>query len=286
MGLSLDRPRAIMAATLFCRRCRNDNILQTLGSFPWPTSSPTLRSMCRIISSRRFCDDFCCTPLGIVGIVFAAQVNGKLAAGDYAGAVQTSNQAKMWCWIAFGLGIVLQWLPVLAWIAFVIVAARPAVPRPTHPSTLVLMCDPLGGRGDFRRWLRWGAMLAAVLALCAGGMYLYVVRPRRVGHLSDLPVPCAHRALLPRMRNRSRGPSIDARQPLGGDAVQPAHRSLVAASCLRDVVARAAGRWPKTAAEPIHSGDLDLDAAGGDSLFWVLRNIPYYPFSLLAPHGS
>ena len=39
---------------------------------------------------------FCCLPFGIVAIVFAAQVNGKLAAGDYAGAVQTSNQAKMW----------------------------------------------------------------------------------------------------------------------------------------------------------------------------------------------
>ena len=30
---------------------------------------------------------FCCLPLGIVSIVFAAQVDGKLASGDYAGAV-------------------------------------------------------------------------------------------------------------------------------------------------------------------------------------------------------
>ena len=48
---------------------------------------------------------FCCLPFGIVAIVFAAQVNGKLAAGDYTGAVQTSKQAKMWCWVAFGLGL-------------------------------------------------------------------------------------------------------------------------------------------------------------------------------------
>ena len=48
---------------------------------------------------------FCCLPLGIVAIVFAAQVNSKLAAGDYYGAVESSNKAKMWCWWSFGLGL-------------------------------------------------------------------------------------------------------------------------------------------------------------------------------------
>jgi len=48
---------------------------------------------------------FCCLPLGIVSIVFAAQVNGKLAAGDYYGAADSSNRAKMWCWWSFGLGL-------------------------------------------------------------------------------------------------------------------------------------------------------------------------------------
>jgi hypothetical protein len=48
----------------------------------------------------------CCLPLGIVAIVFAAQVNSKLAAGDLAGARDASAKAKMFCWIAFGLGIV------------------------------------------------------------------------------------------------------------------------------------------------------------------------------------
>ena len=37
---------------------------------------------------------------GIVAIVYAAQVNGKLRAGDYAGAVSASNAAKTWCWVA------------------------------------------------------------------------------------------------------------------------------------------------------------------------------------------
>lgn len=50
----------------------------------------------------------CCLPLGIVAIVFAAQVNSKLAAGDVAGAREASAKAKMFCWIAFGLGITLS----------------------------------------------------------------------------------------------------------------------------------------------------------------------------------
>jgi Tfp pilus assembly protein PilE len=49
---------------------------------------------------------FCCLPFGIPAIVFAAQVNGKLAAGDYAGALKASGNAKIWCWVAFAVGIV------------------------------------------------------------------------------------------------------------------------------------------------------------------------------------
>lgn len=48
----------------------------------------------------------CCFPLAIVAIIFAAQVNTKLAAGDIAGAREASSKAKMFCWIAFGLGLV------------------------------------------------------------------------------------------------------------------------------------------------------------------------------------
>jgi len=48
----------------------------------------------------------CCLPLGIVAIVFAAQVNSKLAAGDLAGAQEASAKAKMFCWIGLLVGIV------------------------------------------------------------------------------------------------------------------------------------------------------------------------------------
>ncbi len=47
---------------------------------------------------------FCCLPFGIASIVFAAQVNGKVAAGDIQGALQSSKQAKTFAWVAFGCG--------------------------------------------------------------------------------------------------------------------------------------------------------------------------------------
>ncbi|MCW0393893.1 CD225/dispanin family protein [Xanthomonas sacchari] len=39
---------------------------------------------------------FCCLPLGIVSIVYASQVNTKLAAGDVAGARDSSDKARKW----------------------------------------------------------------------------------------------------------------------------------------------------------------------------------------------
>jgi hypothetical protein len=51
------------------------------------------------------CTLFCCLPAGIVAIVYAAQVNGKLAAGDYPGAALASKNAKTWTWVSFGIGL-------------------------------------------------------------------------------------------------------------------------------------------------------------------------------------
>ncbi|HYC50242.1 MAG TPA: CD225/dispanin family protein, partial [Gemmatimonadaceae bacterium] len=50
----------------------------------------------------------CCLPLGVVAIVFAAQVNSKLSAGDIQGAREASRMAKMFCWVAFGLGLAIM----------------------------------------------------------------------------------------------------------------------------------------------------------------------------------
>jgi hypothetical protein len=53
---------------------------------------------------------FCCLPLGVVSIVFAAQVNGKWAQGDFAGAQDAAKKAKqfaMWSAIAWVIIMIL-----------------------------------------------------------------------------------------------------------------------------------------------------------------------------------
>jgi Interferon-induced transmembrane protein len=60
---------------------------------------------------------FCCLPLGIASIVFAAQVNGKYAAGDFAGAQESSDKAKkfaMWSAIAGVIIAVLYLIGIVA----------------------------------------------------------------------------------------------------------------------------------------------------------------------------
>lgn len=47
------------------------------------------------------CTLFCCMPFGIVAIVYAAGVNAKLGAGDYAGAQHSSRLARNWCLASF-----------------------------------------------------------------------------------------------------------------------------------------------------------------------------------------
>lgn len=52
----------------------------------------------------------CCLPLGIAGIVFAAQVDSKWNAGDTAGAISSAANAKKFTLIGFGLGLVINLL--------------------------------------------------------------------------------------------------------------------------------------------------------------------------------
>lgn len=48
---------------------------------------------------------FCCLPFGIVSLVYAAQVNGRLIAGQRDRALNASRMAKIWCWVTFGFGV-------------------------------------------------------------------------------------------------------------------------------------------------------------------------------------
>jgi hypothetical protein len=64
----------------------------------------------------------CCPPLGIASIVFAAQVNGKIATGDIAGAMESSKKAKMFMFISIGLGLLMWVIVAVCWIIFGIAA--------------------------------------------------------------------------------------------------------------------------------------------------------------------
>ena len=61
---------------------------------------------------------FCCMPLGIVAVIFAALVNGKVAAGDTPGALDSAKKAKMFSFIAIGLGLAGIICYVLFWVIF------------------------------------------------------------------------------------------------------------------------------------------------------------------------
>lgn len=58
---------------------------------------------------------FCCLPFGVVGIVFASQVNTKFAAGDLNGAMLASRDAGRWTKIGFfcGLAVIVLYLALV-----------------------------------------------------------------------------------------------------------------------------------------------------------------------------
>lgn len=67
----------------------------------------------------------CCLPAGIPAIIYAAQVNGKLQAGDYAGAQLASKNAKMWCLISVGLAFA----AIFIWILLAMLGVLSGITR-------------------------------------------------------------------------------------------------------------------------------------------------------------
>ena len=60
---------------------------------------------------------FCCLPFGIPAIVYAAQVNSLIAAGDLDGARAASKNANTFMWVSFGIGLVV----VLAYVGLCVI---------------------------------------------------------------------------------------------------------------------------------------------------------------------
>ncbi|MEN6521000.1 MAG: CD225/dispanin family protein [Armatimonadota bacterium] len=71
---------------------------------------------------------FCCLIPGIVAIVYSAQVNSKLLQGDYYGAVDSSNKAKTWSWVSFGLGLI--W--IIVYITVAVIGAKSGAGSSRH----------------------------------------------------------------------------------------------------------------------------------------------------------
>jgi Interferon-induced transmembrane protein len=64
----------------------------------------------------------CFWPTGIPAVIYAAQVNNKLANGDVAGAQESSRKAKMWCWITFGIAAAFWVFVLCGWILLLLTA--------------------------------------------------------------------------------------------------------------------------------------------------------------------
>ena len=64
----------------------------------------------------------CCLPFGIPAIIFAAQVNPKIAGGDLEGARKSSKNALTWTLVAIGVGIVFQFICLLIQLIPMVIA--------------------------------------------------------------------------------------------------------------------------------------------------------------------
>lgn len=85
-------PHPVGAAA--CAQCG-----QIIPVFPTPPAIPNNLPAAAITT---LC---CCFPFGIVALIFAAQVNSKLAVGDIAGAQLASNRARTWTIVAIIAGL-------------------------------------------------------------------------------------------------------------------------------------------------------------------------------------
>lgn len=90
---------------------------------PPPAAAPGQAKPSSYLAFSIFTTICCCLPVGIAAIVFAAQVNSKWTAGDYAGAAQSAKTAKTLAWVAFGIGIVINLLYLVTTLLPVIMAA-------------------------------------------------------------------------------------------------------------------------------------------------------------------
>jgi hypothetical protein len=110
---------------MYCPKCgaqNDDNVWkcvqcgavlhqQSQQQTPPPLNIPTY------LAQAILCTIFCCLPFGIVAIIYSTQVNSKMRAGDLEGAQKASKRAATWCWVSFGIGLVVMMLGIVSSIA-------------------------------------------------------------------------------------------------------------------------------------------------------------------------
>jgi len=90
-----------------------------IPAMPAPIAAPKPRAeIPTYLIPAILCTLFCCLPFGIPAIVYASQVSSKQSAGDIAGAQVASKNARTWCWVAVGVGVISNVVAALVATAF------------------------------------------------------------------------------------------------------------------------------------------------------------------------
>ena len=213
-GVATDR-RPNVLRKLAVRSARMAPGSARVAAEPWPTLSrkqklrpdePPLRTSRTTWCRPSFVTLFCCLPFGIVSIVHAAQVNGKVEAGDRRGR-STGPPPTRRC----GRGYPSErgWpFPRCCWrhssphCELAVAEALTLLGRPISPRVTYVGFGSLGLRGSCRAARR---------------------RPPEPWQLPGLSVPGSDRVLLPRLRHAACPAWADVRGCLGRARLQPAH---------------------------------------------------------------
>lgn len=93
---------------MYCRKCgfRNDDNAYKCVQCAEVLQEVSVRKINNNLALAILVTVLCCLPFGIVGIVQAAQVNGKVQAGDIAGAEECARKARKWSLWGLGIGLV------------------------------------------------------------------------------------------------------------------------------------------------------------------------------------
>ena len=83
--------------------------------------SVLLTILCLVLSPFTLFFTFIGVITGVVAIVYGAQVNGKVAGNNYAGAHESSSSARLWTWITFAF-VILEFLILAVFLLLFILA--------------------------------------------------------------------------------------------------------------------------------------------------------------------